>query len=86
MGSKDGLSIWLVVGISFLVNGVLILGAGIYEYIYPPVDKVVLFHYHASIWWGGLMTLLGLVYCIRFRPKRQKTALAAAAAGKSDAK
>ncbi len=86
MASKDGLSIWLVVGVSFLVNGVLILGAGIYEYLHPPTVKVVLFQYHASIWWGGLMTLLGLVYCVRFMPKRQKAGAAAAAAGETHAK
>ncbi len=79
MSSKDGLSIWLVVGVSFLVNGLLILGAGIYEYIYPPEQQVALFQYHASIWWGGLMTLLGLIYCVRFMPRRQKASVAAAA-------
>ena len=78
MDSKNVLSIWLVVGISLLVNGVLILGAGLYELIYPPVDKVVLWNLHASIWWGALMAIIGLVYCIRFAPKRQKAVMAVA--------
>jgi hypothetical protein len=79
MDSKNVLSIWLVVGISLLVNGVLIFGAGIYEWMYPPVQKVALFQYHASVWWGALLTVIGLIYCIRFAPGRQKAALAAAA-------
>lgn len=82
MDSKNVLSIWLVVGISLLVNGVLILGAGIYELIYPPVEKVVLYQYHASIWWGAILTVLGAIYCIRFAPGRRKAELAAAAAAK----
>lgn len=74
MDSKNVLSIWLVVGISLLVNGVLILGAGLYELAYPPVNKVVLYEYHASIWWGAILTVLGLVYTIRFLPSRQRAA------------
>jgi FtsH-binding integral membrane protein len=80
MDSKNVLSIWLVVGVSLLVNGVLILGAGLYELIYPPINKVVLYQYHASIWWGAILAVLGAVYCYRFAPGRQRAALAAAAA------
>ena len=43
MDSKNVLSIWLVVGVSLLGNGLLILGAGLYELISPPVTKVVLY-------------------------------------------
>ncbi len=83
MDSKNVLSIWLVVGVSLLVNGVLILGAGLYELFYPPVHKVVLYQYHASIWWGAILAVLGAIYTIRFAPSRQRAALkAAAAAGK----
>jgi FtsH-binding integral membrane protein len=80
MDSKNVLSIWLVVGVSLLVNGVLILGAGLYELIYPPINKVVLYQYHASIWWGAILAVLGAIYCYRFAPARQRAALAAAAA------
>lgn len=80
MHSKSVLSIWLVVGVSLLVNGVLILGAGLYELIYPPVNKVVLYQYHASIWWGAILAVLGAVYCYRFAPSRRKAELEAAAA------
>jgi len=71
MDSKNVLSIWLVVGVSLLGNGVLILGAGLYELISPPVNKVVLYQYHASIWWGAILAIIGAIYCIRFAPKRR---------------
>ena len=65
-------SIWFFIGMSLLVNGVIILGAGLYEYSHPPaVDaQVVLFQLHASVWWGGLLTLIGGLYCWKFAPSR----------------
>jgi hypothetical protein len=86
MDSKNVLSIWLVVGISLLVNGVLILGAGLYELIYPPVDKVVLYQYHASIWWGAILAVIGAIYCVKFAPGRQKARIAQEAAAEREAK
>jgi hypothetical protein len=67
---KEGgsISIWFFIGISLLVNGVLILAAGIYELIHPPEVPVVLFNLHASVWWGAILTVLGGLYCIYFRP------------------
>lgn len=80
MDSKNVLSIWLVVGISLLVNGALILGAGLYELVHPPEVKVVLYEYHASIWWGAILFVLGAIYTYRFAPGRRKRELAAEAA------
>ena len=65
-----GISIWFFIGLSLLVNGILITGAGIWELVSPPVDRVVLFQYHANVWWGALLLLLGLFYCVRFAPKK----------------
>jgi len=67
---NEGISIWFFIGISLLVIGVLICGAGVWELISPPPveQQVQLFQYHAGVWWGGLMTLLGLFYTIKFRP------------------
>jgi hypothetical protein len=67
-----GISIWFFIGISLLVMGGLIAGAGVYELIFPPpVERqVVLYHLHANVWWGGLMFLLGVFYCWHFRPGR----------------
>jgi FtsH-binding integral membrane protein len=66
-----GISIWFFIGLSLLVNGILITGAGIWELISPPEHRVVLFQYHANVWWGAILLLLGLLYCVRFSPKRQ---------------
>ena len=65
------ISIWFFIGISLAINGALILAAGIYQLIQPPANPgIVLFNLHANIWWGGVLLLLGLVFCIKFAPKR----------------
>ncbi|HVZ17672.1 MAG TPA: hypothetical protein VG897_11175 [Terriglobales bacterium] len=75
---SSAISIWFFIGVSLLVNGVLILGAGIYELIHPPVYPVVLFHLHANVWWGALLLLFGILYTVKFRPhaldRKQSTA------------
>jgi hypothetical protein len=63
--------IWFFIGISLLVNGILIAGAGVWEILHPPANPVVLFDLHASVWWGAVLLLLGIVYCVRFAPGRQ---------------
>ncbi|MGB2623605.1 MAG: hypothetical protein WA857_12605 [Candidatus Acidiferrum sp.] len=62
--------VWFFVGIMFLLYGLLILGSGIAEWPHPP--NTVLSNLHAPVWWGALMTLLGAMYCIRYRPGRKK--------------
>jgi hypothetical protein len=65
------ISIWYFIGISLAVNGALILGAGIYQLVVPPANPgIVLYQLHASVWWGALLLVIGLVYCIRFAPSR----------------
>jgi hypothetical protein len=66
-----GISIWFFIGISLLVNGVLITGAGIWEWIYPPLNPVVLFDLHANLWWGMVLTIFGALYCYKFVPGRK---------------
>jgi hypothetical protein len=63
-------SIWFFIGISLLVNGILIAGAGIWEIFSPPANPVVLFQYHANAWWGGVLLVLGVIYCVQFAPGR----------------
>ena len=70
MRKEGGISIWFFVGISLLVNGALILAAGIWELFYPPANPVVLFRLHANVWWGAALFLLGIFYSLRFSPKR----------------
>jgi hypothetical protein len=64
------ISIWFFIGLSLLVNGILILAAGIWEVLNPPENPVVLFHLHASVWWGAVLLIVGLIYCVRFAPGR----------------
>ena len=64
------ISIWFFIGLSLLVNGVLILAAGIYQLVNPPENPtVVLFNLHANVWWGAVLFVLGGFYCLYFRPK-----------------
>lgn len=65
------LSIWFFIGVLLTAYGVLILGAGIYGYYYPPRNsQVVLSELHMGIWWGALLFIIGMIYVIRFYPKR----------------
>jgi len=67
------ISIWFFIGLSLLVNGVLIFGAGLYEWRYPPAHPAIqLFQLHASVWWGALMTAIGAWYCYHFKPGQKK--------------
>jgi len=70
--SKLTISIWFFIGISLLVNGVIIFAAGIYELIQPPPPevRVVLYQYHAGVWWGAMLAVAGAVYCWHFAPSR----------------
>lgn len=68
MEAKDAVSVWFFIGISLLVNGVLVFGAGLYDLAHPPAHPPVLFEFHASIWWGAILAILGAYYCIHFLP------------------
>ena len=66
------ISIWFFIGISLAVNGALILAAGIYQLVYPPANPgVVLFNLHDGVWWGATLLVFGLIYCIKFAPRKQ---------------
>lgn len=79
MKAGGALSIWFFTGLCLAVNGLVIFARGIYETISPPADKVVLFDLHANVWWGALLLILGVFFCLRFSPARER----ARTAGKS---
>ena len=58
--------VWFFVGVLLLVYGVLIFVSGLAEWSNPP--NTVLAELHAPVWWGGLLVVLGGVYCLMFRP------------------
>ena len=70
MHREGMISIWFFIGVLLLAYGVLISGAGVYEYFNPPAHLLVKAELHAGIWWGILLFAIGAVYTIRFRPGR----------------
>ena len=76
MKSGGVVSIWFFIGVSLAVNGALILGAGLYALVSPPVNRVVLYDLHADIWWGGFLFVLGMFYSMRFSPARERKRMA----------
>lgn len=63
------ISIWFFIGVLLVVYGLLILGYGIFTLITGVLPQVALAHLHAPVWWGALMTALGVFYLLKFRPR-----------------
>ncbi len=63
------ISIWFFIGVLVLVYGVLILGSAITGG--TTSRAVVLRELRVDLWWGGLLTAIGLFYTVRFRPSRK---------------
>ena len=70
MHGHGSLSIWFFIGILLTAYGILILGSGLYNYNTP--SSVVLANLHAPVWWGAFLLVVGLVYLIRFFPRKQQ--------------
>ena len=70
MHGKGLLSIWFFIGVLLTAYGILITASGIYNYDNPPAN-VALSNLHAPLWWGLVLLLIGLVYLIRFFPKKR---------------
>jgi hypothetical protein len=69
------ISIWFFIGISLLVNGALILAAGIYQLLNPPAETtIVLYNLHANVWWGAILFVVGVIYSVCFRPRGSHSA------------
>ena len=76
MKSGGSLSIWFFIGISLAVNGAVIFARGIYETMYPPAVRVVLYELHANVWWGAVLLILGVFFSLRFSPARERARMA----------
>jgi hypothetical protein len=68
--AKKMISIWFFIGLLLTLYGILIFGAGIYDLIVPGKHPVVLSELHAGVWWGVLMIVIGVVYIVKFKPKK----------------
>ncbi len=60
--------VWFFVGLLLAIYGILILVSGLAEW--SATSKTVLGEYHAPVWWGGLMAVIGIIYIVAFRPRR----------------
>lgn len=64
------LPVWFFIGVLLLIYGVIILYTGLREYSHPA--PVVLAKYHASVWGGSILVVLGGFYTLRFCPRRRR--------------
>jgi len=64
------ISIWFFIGMLLTAYGLLITATGLYELWSPPANPPVLYSLHASIWWGFVLLVIGLIYFIKFFPKK----------------
>jgi hypothetical protein len=66
------ISIWFFIGVLLAVYGAMILGYGIFTLVSGENSNVALANLHAPVWWGALLTALGLFYLVKFRPRAGK--------------
>lgn len=71
MEEHGRIQIWFFIGALLALYGLLIFGVGMYQLAVPPPaeTRVKLFEYHADIWWGLVMAIVGVVYLLRFWPQ-----------------
>ena len=60
--------VWFFVGLLLALYGILICASGLMEFSSPA--KTVLAELHAPVWWGALLAVVGIVYCVIFRPRK----------------
>ena len=70
-GTRE-ISIWFFNGVQLLLYGVLIGGYGVYEVFTHQTAPVVLARLHAPLWWGALLLISGIGYCVKFAPTQRR--------------
>lgn len=68
MQAPRQIEIWFFIGTLLFCYGLLILGAGIYHLVNPPLHQIALRELHSDVWWGALLLVLGLYYSTKFWP------------------
>lgn len=71
LGVQGKIPIWFFVGVLLTIYGALIGGHGVYAWVTHKRSVVVLANLHAAVWWGGIILILGLIYCVKFFPRQQ---------------
>ncbi len=59
--------VWFFVGLLLAIYGTLIFASGVAEWSTPP--NTVQADLPAPVWWGALLTVIGAIYVIAFRPR-----------------
>ncbi len=73
MVGESRISIWFFIGSILLIYGIIIFAAGIYQLFNPSFGAGVELHqFHSSLWWGALLIIIGLIYLIKFNPRKVK--------------
>lgn len=62
------LPVWFFIGVLLTLYGIIILVTAVSELSHPPT--AVLSQYHAGIWGGVILILIGGFYTLRFWPRR----------------
>jgi hypothetical protein len=68
-GRGEALSIWFFVGGLMLIYGLVLTPYGAWEWFGGHEAPTVLSNLHPTFWWGLGMTLFGLFYTLKFKPK-----------------
>lgn len=69
---KAMVPIWFFIGLLLLAYGIIILFSDLLGIGRVAGSHVVLEELHAGTWWGLLLLIIGLVYTVKYRPKRGK--------------
>jgi hypothetical protein len=73
MDTEHQVPIWFFVGGTLLIYGVIIFCTGLYEWVVPAAEPAMAMNYlHPSVWWGGVMAIVGALYVVRFWPWRKR--------------
>jgi hypothetical protein len=69
-GKTAGLkTIWYFVGLVLMAMGGLTIISGVIQLISPPATRTVLSELHPALWWGGIMSITGIIYYLTNRNK-----------------
>lgn len=69
--NKSMLPVWFFIGILLTIYGLITLVTALTELSHPP--GTALSQYHAGIWVGIILILIGAFYTFRFRPGKDRS-------------